>query len=60
MKSWQKKALRTVLDTAVKGIDRQPEVSLNVFNTGIIVNIKQVERKIVEALRKKFVKKVKG
>lgn len=60
MKKWGKTLIRNALQVAERSVEKQPETKLNLFNTGIIVDLKQAQERIIEIVRNKTETKKKG
>jgi len=53
VKKWGKTLIRNALQVAERSVEKQPETKLNLFNTGIIIDVKQAQERIIEIVRNK-------
>lgn len=50
MKKWQKLVIRTAAKRILNNLERGPETTINLFNSGFIISSKQITRKALETL----------
>lgn len=48
MRNWRHMITAAILQAAKSQIDRQPDTFINLFNSGIIVNLKKTEEKVLK------------
>ena len=53
MKKLGKTIIRNALQVAERSVESQPERKLNLFNSGIVINLKQAQERIIEIIRNK-------
>lgn len=45
---------------ATRTVEKQPDIYLNVFNSGFLVNLKQIEKNVLKVIEKRIEGKRKG